>query len=460
MIEALLQQLVCPFCGGSFAVRHARTKPDGGIEYGILACGCCEFPVVAGIPILKATGRVDAMKQTADSPMVPGPEVSRLNELIRRGRGEEALLWLLVMPDRGTTRWMALTEALPPALQRVPRSLAWRSWESRRERYRELLLHDADRHSAMEMIRFFYHDSVPSEVCHYFACRFGQPRHLAALSLAQLLPHSQRPILDLACGFGHFMHTWNARLPVQFVIGIDRNFFQLYVAKRWVAPRGQFVCSAADVRLPFRSGACCGVFCCDAFHYFLHRLQSAEEMRRVIERGGPIVLARFGNREVEPREGYELSPMEYRRLFDGWSVRMRPETELLDDYLAMRGPRLADDEGIGRLAGQKWLSLVACEDQAMLRDHEGFQEWPHGAGRLRINPLYQTSQAPDGSTRLAFQFPSRWYEFENGDCLRYMPKDASISREALAQMGRGIRTPEVEELIRQCVVVGMPERYL
>ena len=64
----------------------------------------------------------------------------------------------------------------------------------------------------------------------YFVFRFGQPRHLVSLSLASLIRQPNKPILDLACGFGHLTRSLVQQAEGQQVIGVDRNFFGLYVA--------------------------------------------------------------------------------------------------------------------------------------------------------------------------------------------------------------------------------------
>ena len=460
MKRDFLRRLECPHCAGP--LRRDAPHPAGGdaLEYGLLRCSCSEYPVVAGIPIFKAEGRVSVMDQTTDSVVTIGPDVRELRDLIRQGAHEEALLRLLVMPSRRTSRWLMLAETVPARFRRFARGVAERSWKRQRDEHRAWLRRPPAESNAMEMIDFFYRRSLKSELYHYFSCRFAQPRHLAALSLASLLPTSDQPVLDLACGFGHILHYWRQVHPRLGVIGLDRNFFQLYVARHWVAPGAEFVCSDADVRLPFPTASLGGVFCSDAFHCFLRRAQCADEIRRLVEPGGLRVLARFGNRLVEPREGYELSPAEYARLFTGLQTRLLSEDELVREYLAGRGPQLAPDGPPASVDHQKWISLVASDDAGRLRNHDRFAAWPHAAGRLRINPLYRQSRDDAGNLGLTFEFPSPWYEFENSGCLQYMPRNARVSADALARMERGDRSPELDELVRQCVVVGMPDRYL
>jgi hypothetical protein len=257
------------------------------------------------------------------------------------------------------------------------------------------------------------------------------------------------------------MHYWIMTHPGQRVVGVDRNFFQLYVARNWVAPGGDFICSEADLKLPFSSHGFCGVFCADAFHCFLGRWQCAEEMKRVIEPEGLIILARFGNSQAEPREGYELSVEGYLKLFDGLTWRMFSENDLLRGYLKRLGPQLEEPSILSVLVPQKWLYLVASERPERFQNYPRFETWPHAAGRLMLNPLYQEiNKNPNGNITVDFHFPSSWYELENSACLQYMPETAIISASTLNALSEGTWSDEIESLVRQCVIVGMPERYL
>jgi len=462
MRSDLLSLMVCPYCGGSLEAGPGRIPSGQPIEYGILSCGCSEFPVVGGIPIFKASGRVDLMHQTTASVMRAGPRGRDLIKDIKAGRNERALLSLLTIPGRLTAGLLAITEATPSGMRGGAGKLADRLWSWEKRRAKAVVIDAVAGMSALDLLSFFYRRSMTSELYNHFTYHFGQPRQLAGLSLATLMPGSGEPVLDLACGFGHFMHYWAAGRRGQRVIGIDRNFFQLYVAKNRIAPDGDYICSEADVRLPLRSRSLGGIFCSDAFHCFLGRWQSAEEMKRLVKPGGIIVLSRFGNRRVEPREGYELSPEGYIRLFDDRPVRLISEREVLGSYLEKKGPPLGRPPDREHLAGQKWLSLVASDDPGLFRDHPEFGTWPHAAGRLALNPLYhEIARSPDGEVTVEFRFPSKWYEFENAGCREYMPATATLRPDALAILasGSGEWNAEVEALVRQCVVVGMPDRY-
>jgi SAM-dependent methyltransferase/uncharacterized protein YbaR (Trm112 family) len=457
----LLSQLLCPNCGGPLTANTTSTTPGNEIEFGILTCGCSEYPIVGGIPIFKAEGRVNVMQQTTDSVSRIGPDVKNLVALLRAGQNEKALLSLLVIPKRLAGKLLALADCVPARAKAGIQILANHLWSKEQHKARKFLIDAEGEATAIDLLAFYYRGSMRSELYNHFAYLFAQPRHLAGLSLASLFPASGKPILDLACGFGHYMHYWCTSHPGQRAIGIDRNFFQLYVAKNRVAPGGDFICSEADDKLPFVSRNFSGVFCSDAFHYFLGRWQSAEEMKRLVEADGLIVLSRFGNRQVEPREGYELTVDGYFRLFDGIPTRMVSEQDLLQSYLKKLGPQFDDLSDGPRITSEKWLYLLASENRALFRNHPKFETWPHAAGRLRLNPLYQeTDKDPDGNITVEFRFPSKWFEFENSACSKYMPKTALVSKEVLGAVASGTWSEDLEALVRHCVFVGMPERYL
>jgi hypothetical protein len=164
---------------------------------------------------------------------------------------------------------------------------------------------------------------------------------------------------------------------------------------------------------------------------------------------------------VKPREGLELSPQGYLRLFGGRGVRIVSERMLLDRYLQGLGPALAAPAFPADVADEKWISFIVTDRADVFRDYGPFGEWPHGLGRLAINPLYlERARHPNGEVELELVFPTEWYEFENSESRRYMPHNVTASAADLEDVARGRRTPRVEEWIRTSVVVGVPERYL
>jgi hypothetical protein len=96
----------------------------------------------------------------------------------------------------------------------------------------------------------------------------------------------------------------------------------------------------------------------------------------------------------------------------------------------------------------------------VFRDYPSFKDSPHAEGRLGLNPLY-VEERRDKSVDVHFRrtFPTAFFEEENADCKQYLPESVSLNSSVVVDVAHGNRTPEIEKLIKQCVILGMPERY-
>ena len=438
----------------------------------MLTCPCGEVPLLGGIPIFRREGRVDMMMQTVDAPLIRGPRPSRLLDLIRRGEDARALLLLLAVPPSWVRRALDGIELLPEGIQGRLRRRLEDAWVRGAREVEPLLVGRGEANApaegsagtgsttAADAFDYYFRRARRSELYHHFRHRFAQPRHLTSLALASLLPRDQRPVLDVACGFGHTLHYWTARHPGRLFLGLDRNFFELYVARRWIAPAAEYVCADADGPLPFRTASIGGAFCADAFHYFLRKVQCVSELSRIVGEDGAILLARFGNRNVEPREGYELSPEEYAALFPRSRRALVSDRAVLSRYLLGLAPDLSGSPVAPDAAGEKWLSLAASGDATLFRDHGPLGGWPHAQGVLRVHSLYrEVSRADSGESVYALEMPSPWFAFENGECREYMPERFTLGAAARDALARGAGHPELDELVRRAAIVGFPARH-
>jgi SAM-dependent methyltransferase len=299
---------------------------------------------------------------------------------------------------------------------------------------------------------------LQGDLVSYFFCRFAQPRHLATLALTTYLPPREKPLLDLACGMGHLGYNLAESPAAHAVVGVDRNFFQLWIAQFWVAPQNRFVCGDADKQLPFADGSFAGTLCCDAFHYFRRKDLVLGEIARCAP-GQPVLLTGVGNSLVQPTEGFELSPEGYLTLLGDPAWRAFGENELLDLYLRQKPVDLFELRPANIVDSAKWLYLVHPGTPAVMTPSGDPAAWPHAAGRLGINPIYQTSRESDGTRWLQFRFPSEHYASENSSMVNLYPQSVPLTEQIYRDMKANVRSSEIEHLIKQMVIIGLPDHY-
>ena len=426
----LLRRLRCSWCHDAF---HYSELHSG---YGILECHCDRWPVVDSIPIIQRTP-VGHFEHTKNTVRYRSTDHLELVELIDARRFDEALLRCLIAPHT------------LPGLQRL---IGWSLshsklvvglWHRLDKAALETLLTRRNALTATDLFEFFCNPSTPlgDGAREYFTYRFGQPRHLAALALIEsAIPPGPQPVLDIACGAGHLDHYLERRSNPTAVIGCDFNFFQLWIAKHWIARQSDFVCTDVRAGLPFADDAFSAAICSDAYHCIKDRRPLLSEIERCAPQK-PLVLARAGNRSIRPNEGFETDIRGYLDEVPG--AQVFHDSGLVSDYLERRVPRPSSPD---QAREHKWVSFVRNAAPASALS----AQWPHAVGQLVLNPIYRVHHEGD-ALHLRYHSPSDWFEFENGQMSTYLPRRLTVTREEL-------QTPS-ESLIRQTVVIGVPDRY-
>jgi SAM-dependent methyltransferase len=216
------------------------------------------------------------------------------------------------------------------------------------------------------------------------------------------------------------------------------------------------------VPLPFPDGFLSAVFCSDSFHYFVDKGTAIAELKRLIQEDGLILSTGMHNACVQRELAYglPLTPDGYAGLVSDMHHRVVADTDVLARYFQKQGPPLAKSGEKETLERAPLLSMAASRRPEIFRDHGVFEEWPHARGRLRLNFLYKEESRDGGVVRLRRTFPTARSEADQAEIKPYLPEAVETSASALEDLARGKRTPEVEKLIAQGVVMGMPERYV
>lgn len=402
----LLPFLQCPTCGERLTFKPVPRPKLGGDEFGILNCSCTKYPLIYGIPIIGQT-RVGFFEHTTGSLGSDGTTPEELVRLLISGRGDEALLRCLSPPLR--PHWSRSLGG------RLSKSWKLARWYGRREMVKILANRDAI--TAREVLQFYFSkEALGADLGDYFIHRFGQPRHLAALALTSNITGDEMPILDVACGAGHLDHYLTCRRHRTQVIGVDINFFQIWIAQHWIAPLARYVCCNVTDGLPFCSDSFSAVVVSDAYHYFPHRDQFINEIDRVAPEK-TLIFTRVGNRDVMPNEGLELSLQNYIHELGRKNTQVFSEEELVRDYLDNRNP-LCSHTGseIRQLDHCKWLSFI-CNAPVVTSDTcVSEKSRHHSFDMVKFNPIYEQETVGE-ITKLKFRFSGLWYAYENHQML-------------------------------------------
>ena len=411
MRDELLDILRCPFCGGELTLDasewHQRERDE--IQDGILACHCCTFPVIAGIPVMHLAEPVTAAV-----------------DHVRAGR-----------PGLAREAMCAIEQA---------------------QRFDEIVsAPDSTYRDAVAAL-------VPELEAAYFLHRFSDPTFVVAHALARavaatVLLHGGRA-LDVCGGSGHLTRSLMDLSSPPPVVA-DLYFAKLWLARRFTAPGCEAVCCDANGPLPFARNAFRYAMCADAFMYIWTKRQLVGEMMRVINDGrqGGAVLISHAHNELRwsPSHGQPLTPTGYRQLFETIAPRVFAESELLNDVVTGGPLDLSRRDGDDRLDADPALVLIATEDAEVFAPH-ALEPAVGPSSELRLNPLYAAESEGD-RVRLRLQFPSAHYAEEFSGCREYLPETIVVAQRDLEALADGRITDEVAALARLRVLLDLPRRY-
>jgi len=409
----LLDVLRCPFCGGRLELVTSsfhRSLSDH-IHDGILACHCCTFPVVDGIPVLHLQpAAVKALEHLG----VGRPELA-LRSMVNLETDAEAARFEAAIASRDAT-YREIVEALGPGFEGG-----------------------------------------------YFLYRFSDPTFLVANAVVRAVAatalQGKRRAVDICGGSGHLTRSLLDLSSPPPVLA-DLYFPKVWLARRFTAPGCQPVCCDGNSPMPFARGAFGYAMCSDAFQYIWTKRLFVGEMSRLVDGGEPgaVVINHTHNQLTwSPSHGQPLSPAGYRDLFETLPVRLYGEAGLLDDVVGGQAIDLSRHDSEEALNADPALTLVASRNPEVYKAHAAIPPAPL-EGEYRINPLYRVDASGDALT-LTLRFPDADYEDEYNACKRYLPASATVSTSTLAALNRGEAAPGLADLVARKVVVHLPRRY-
>jgi uncharacterized protein YbaR (Trm112 family) len=413
-----LEFLRCPYCGGALelveSIFHRRREQS--IQEGVLACHCCVFPVVDGIPVLHLQ-----------------PPSTAAREHIEAGRPELARRLMFGLQDEGdAARFEQLVDSPGSTYRETVEALG------------------------------------PGFESGYFLYRFSDPTFVVAdavvrATAAAVLGRDDRAI-DLCGGSGHLTRSLSGLTAAPAVLA-DLYFAKVWLARRFTAPGCEPVCCDGNAPFPFARGAFRLAICTDAFMYIWTKRQFVEEMERLVDvagradaEAGAMLIAHAHNARVwSPSHGQALPPEGYAQLFEMSAPRLFAEATLLDGIVTGSVVDLSRPDPHQVLDADPALTIVASRNPAVFTRRE--VALPNrAAGEFRLNPLYERDG--DGShVRYRLQFPDEEYAQEYATARRYLPDTVTLERAVVERLPAAVLPPSLEEHARRRVVLDLPLRY-
>ena len=418
MHVSLLDLLRCPFCGTAVTIveNEALVREGAHINAGVLACECCAFPVVSGIPVLMAD---DAARRA-------------LHDL-EAGRGEDALLGLLTLAED----------------------------TARRKHFRALMTQDtATYREALELLCDDAEDT-------YFLYRFTDPTFVTAEALLRAVGQQDWPLrgrtLDLCGGSGHLTGVLTGLRPpgeplVPGTVLADVYFWKLWLAKRFTAPDAEPVCCDANHPLPFARATFSTVVLADAFPYIWHKRLLAEEMMRLVGEDGALVMPHLHSALGDNvSAGDTLTPAAYYALFASHQPRLFSDEQLFNDVVEHRVVDLTQGVSPEHLGTEPALTLVASLRTDLFRRYD-LTPGRDVTGELSVNPLYRVERR-GASSILTLTFPTPEYEAEFRKCRRYLPESVTVEADLTGPILREALGSRYDELRDRRILINAPIGY-
>ncbi|HZI80826.1 MAG TPA: methyltransferase domain-containing protein, partial [Vicinamibacterales bacterium] len=295
MDVSLLDLLRCPFCGTRLDLvsNDALAREGSQINFGVLGCQCCAFPIVDGIPVLIA----DDVTRSAI-------------HALEAGRRDDARAALLGLDAAGAGRLRAVL-ADGTATYRL----------------------------ALEII------SRDAEAT-YFVYHFSDPNYVLAETLVRVLGRERTRtarVLDLCGGSGHLTRVLG-QVSDQPVVVADIYYWKLWLAQRFTSPGCAPVCCDANAPMPFVDDSFSTVVLFDAFPYIWHKRLLAGEMLRLAGPAGTILMPHLhSSLAFNHSAGMTLTPAAYRDLFAHGEPRLFRDSDLMNDILGHTAIDLSRD---------------------------------------------------------------------------------------------------------------------
>lgn len=303
-----LATVVCPECKSLFKLVYIAVQRGDDVDGGVVRCSCGEYPIIAGILVLKKSRYV----QHAVS-------------CIYEQKSREAVLSVI---EFGSAVWKRV-------LVRMFRT--------------EFIFNDLKNRVIMKIMKLVQPRYVKSDCTfreatavwglwgHYLDKRFESKSFFVGSLVFN--EHASKikkgdKVLDVCCGVGHFENKFEGTVPDAEIFCCDKHFVNLYFLKKYFSKKAAVICCNANKKLPFQNDFFSLVFNSDSFHYLDNQSSCCGEVFRVLRKKGRIIFTHLHNKLVHNcGQGDAKTYTEYSILFEKFYPWIFSEKKLLMEFL-------------------------------------------------------------------------------------------------------------------------------
>ena len=277
-------------------------------------------------------------------------------------------------------------------------------------------------------------------VADYFAYRGATPTFLSGLALLQQTVRTEQPVVEVACGIGHFLRVLEAQGIA--TVGIDVVFSKLWLARRYLGVQGTLVCADIERCPPLTTERPHSVFCHDAFYFFEHKTDALHSLREMAS-GGNLAIGHVHTDAIDHGvAGYPLSIATYRRM-------------------ATRGAAFFDDVSLvsawleqGQAQPQNNDELEHAEAIAWVEGETNQELFPltQPVASLSLNPLLEVDER-----EAAIRWPSERFREEYEAEAAYL--QLSSEETALLNSPEQMSEEQKTNLFRRRILLDLPSTW-
>lgn len=442
MKSEFLKLMRCPYCGTDFEIADIYEGTGEEAIYGILKCGCNEYPIVEGILNLKIT----SLKE-------------KIINLLREGNKKDALAISLLESAEDGYRIVNSLESsgYRRILGKIASFILKRLISSNYKRYvtKDLSFCDLRKDSWLKH-------------------RFSIQTLWSNYPFIPILKERRESILDLGCWTGHLSYViYNCVNPERMVC-VDKIFSDLYLNRKYFVNEADFVCFDLNYPLPFKDKIFTSVILSNTFQYINARNLLVNELERITLPKGFCLVMHQRNSLVYDHLGIgktipSLPPSVWSHFFkQHFEFKVVPERNLVEDFIERDMLDLSIEYSEEKLNSSDPISIIVSKDKSVFTTYKGvIKYFIQNKDHLIINPIYEIKHTKSKiileKKFLGDQFiklypltekylPQRF--ILDGDILE--PEMMSIITENLSEE----KLKYIEDLMKKFIIIRAPPKYL